>query len=144
MAFGDGYQEHIYKLRVGQKPGTGAGFHCHVIQYIYWIYSSNIQTHLKDGGQSTRFHLRVLLPPKTQRQASMRYKIFTYAERIGVYAKGERAFIEGRQRSYNPYIASKDLAGLWWHGWDTAEGKSKRAKSPFEERPISDTKGRKQ
>lgn len=52
----------------------------------------------------------------------MRDKFFTYAERIGVYARGKRAFDEGRQRSYNPYVASKDLAGLWWQGWDTAKG----------------------
>lgn len=74
----------------------------------------------------------------------MRDKFFTYAERVGVYTKGKRAFDEGRQRSYNPYVASKDLAGLWWYGWDTAEGRSKRERSPFEERPRSDTKGRKQ
>jgi len=68
----------------------------------------------------------------------MRDKFFTYAERIGVYARGKRAFDEGRQRGHNPYAASKDLAGLWWHGWDMAEGKSNRERSPFEERPISD------
>jgi hypothetical protein len=55
----------------------------------------------------------------------MRDKFFTYAERVSAYAKGKRAFLEGGQRGYNPYTVSKDLAGLWWHGWDTAEGKAK-------------------
>ena len=55
----------------------------------------------------------------------MRVKFFTYTERVGVYAEGKRAFEECEQRGYNPYTASKDLAELWWHGWDTAEGKAK-------------------
>lgn len=55
----------------------------------------------------------------------MRDEFFTYAERVSVYAKGKSAFDEGRQRGYNPYAASKELTGLWWHGWDTAEQKSK-------------------
>lgn len=36
---------------------------------------------------------------------------------------------EHTQRSYNPYAASsptrQELAMLWWHGWDTAEERSK-------------------
>lgn len=60
-------------------------------------------------------------------------KFFTNAERVSVYAEGKRAFEGGRQRAYNPYAASKELAGLWWHGWDTAEGKNKAERSPFEE-----------
>jgi hypothetical protein len=55
----------------------------------------------------------------------MRDKFLTYAERISVYTEGKRFFEKGGQRGYNPYTASKDLAGLWWHGWDTAEGKAK-------------------
>jgi hypothetical protein len=73
----------------------------------------------------------------------MKNKISTYAERIDVYTRGKGAFDEGGQRSHNPYAASKDLAGLWWHGWDMAEGKSKREGSPTEERPLSVTIGRK-
>ena len=56
----------------------------------------------------------------------MRNKFFTYPERVGAYAAGKRAFEEGRLRGHNPYTASKDLAGLWWHGWDTAECKAER------------------
>jgi hypothetical protein len=55
----------------------------------------------------------------------MRDKFLTYTERISVYAEGKRFFEKGGQRGYNPYTASKDLAGLWWHGWDTAAGKAK-------------------
>jgi hypothetical protein len=56
----------------------------------------------------------------------MRDKFFTHAERVSAYAAGKRAFEEGRQRDYNPYTASKDLAGLWWYGWDRAEGRAKK------------------
>lgn len=55
----------------------------------------------------------------------MRDKFFTNAERVSVYAQGRRAFEEGGQRGYNPFTTSKDLARLWWHGWDTAERKAK-------------------
>ena len=51
-------------------------------------------------------------------------KFFTHTKRVNVYAEGKLAFEEGRQRGYNPYTASKDLAGLWWHGWDRAERKA--------------------
>jgi hypothetical protein len=56
----------------------------------------------------------------------MRDKFLTYAERVSVYAEGKRFFEKGGQRGCNPYTASKDLAGLWWHGWDTAECKAER------------------
>jgi hypothetical protein len=59
---------------------------------------------------------------------------FTYADRVSVYAEGKRAFEDGRLRSYNPYTASKEFAGLWWHGWDTAKGKSKGERSPIDQR----------
>lgn len=55
----------------------------------------------------------------------MKEKFVTFGERIRVYAEGKHIFEEGGQRGYNPYTASKDLAGLWWHGWDTAERKAK-------------------
>ena len=55
----------------------------------------------------------------------MRDKFFTNAERVSVYAEGKHAFEKGGQRGYNPYTTSKDLAGLWWHGWDTAARKAK-------------------
>ena len=54
----------------------------------------------------------------------MRNRFFTNAERVSVYAEGKRAFEEGRLRSYNPYVESKDLGGLWWHGWDKANKES--------------------
>jgi hypothetical protein len=64
----------------------------------------------------------------------MRDKFFTYADRVTVYAEGKRAFEEGRLRAFNPYAASKEFAGLWWHGWDMAKGKRKDEKSPIGER----------
>jgi hypothetical protein len=51
----------------------------------------------------------------------MNYKYFTNSERIKVYAEGKLAFKERMLRGDNPYTASKDLAGLWRHGWDIAE-----------------------
>jgi hypothetical protein len=60
----------------------------------------------------------------------MRDKFFTYADRVSVYAEGKRAFDEERLRSYNPYAASREFAGLWYHGWDTAERKSKNKRLP--------------
>ena len=59
----------------------------------------------------------------------MRNKFFTYADRVSVYAEGKRAFEEGRLRSYNPYAASTEFTGLWCHGWDMAERKSKEKRS---------------
>jgi hypothetical protein len=59
----------------------------------------------------------------------MRDKFFTYADRVSVYAEGKHAFNQGRLRSYNPYSASKEFAGLWLHGWDTAKGKIKGKRS---------------
>jgi hypothetical protein len=50
----------------------------------------------------------------------------TPAKKESVYAEGMRAFEEHTQRSFNPYAASnQELAMLWWHGWDTAEERSK-------------------
>jgi len=66
----------------------------------------------------------------------MRDKLYTYADRVSVYAEGKRAFEEGRLRSYNPYAASKEFVGLWWHGWDTAKGKNKGKESPIDERAL--------
>lgn len=60
----------------------------------------------------------------------MRDKFFTYTDRVNVYAEGKRAFDEGRLRSYNPYAASRDFAGLWSHGWDMAERQSKNKNLP--------------
>jgi hypothetical protein len=59
----------------------------------------------------------------------MRDKYFTYADRVSVYAEGKHAFEEGRQRSYNPYAARTEFAGLWCHGWDMAERKSEENRS---------------
>lgn len=56
----------------------------------------------------------------------MRAKFFSQAERVSAYAEGKRAFEEGKLRGHNPYTTSKDLAGLWWYGWDRAEVKTKR------------------
>ena len=43
-----------------------------------------------------------------------------------VYAEGVQSFEERRRRGYNPYASSnQELAMLWWHGWDTAEERSK-------------------
>ena len=66
----------------------------------------------------------------------MKDKFFTNTERVNVYAQGKHAFEEGCPRGYNPYAASKDLGGLWLHGWDSAEEKSKDERSPIEERPA--------
>lgn len=50
----------------------------------------------------------------------------TPAKKESVYAEGMLAFGERTRRGYNPYAASnQELAMLWWHGWDTAEEKSK-------------------
>jgi hypothetical protein len=67
----------------------------------------------------------------------MRKKSITNSERIRVYVEGKRAFEEQTPYSDNPYIASKDLAGLWQHGWDMAQGKSKGKKSPLDERDLT-------
>jgi hypothetical protein len=56
----------------------------------------------------------------------MRDKFFTNSYRVNVYGEGKRAFEEGRPRAYNPYSASKDLGGLWLHGWDIAQAKDHR------------------
>jgi hypothetical protein len=43
-----------------------------------------------------------------------------------VYAEGLQAFEERKRRGNNPYASSnQELAMLWWHGWDTAEERSK-------------------
>lgn len=66
----------------------------------------------------------------------MREKFFTYSERVGVYTRGKNAFLEGSPRDSNPYAESKDLEGLWWHGWDKAKGKRKGERSPIDERAF--------
>jgi ribosome modulation factor len=39
-----------------------------------------------------------------------------------VYAEGKTAFIEGKDRGYNPYRKSnKELAVTWVDGWDQAK-----------------------
>ena len=63
-------------------------------------------------------------------------KFFTYADRVSIYAKGKRAFEEGRLRSSNPYGASQEFAGLWWYGWDVAKEKSKGERLPIDERAL--------
>lgn len=67
----------------------------------------------------------------------MRNKFLTNSERIGVYVEGKRAYGERTRCSDNPYIASKDLAGLWQYGWDMAQAKSKSKKSPLDEHDIT-------
>jgi hypothetical protein len=43
-----------------------------------------------------------------------------------VYAEGLQAFEERKRRGNNPYASfNQELAMLWWHGWDTAEERSK-------------------
>jgi hypothetical protein len=64
----------------------------------------------------------------------MRNKFLSNSERISVYVEGKRAFEEQTRSSDNPYMADKDLAGLWQHGWNTAQGKSRDRKSPLDER----------
>jgi hypothetical protein len=66
----------------------------------------------------------------------MRNKSFTYAARIDVYTEGKRAFEENRLRSYNPYATSKEFAGLWWHGWDMAQGKIRGKRLPLDKRAL--------
>jgi hypothetical protein len=66
----------------------------------------------------------------------MRDKFFTYSDRVSVYVEGRRAFEEDRLRSYNPHAASKEFAGLWWHGWDTARGKIRSERSPLDKRAL--------
>jgi len=66
----------------------------------------------------------------------MRNKLFTYADRVNVYAEGKRAFDEGRLRSYNPYAASREFAELWGHGWDTAQRKSKDKRLPTDKHAL--------
>ena len=66
----------------------------------------------------------------------MRNKFFTYADRVNVYAEGKRAFDEDKLRSYNPYAASREFAGLWCHGWDTAERKSKDKRLPKDKHSL--------
>jgi len=70
------------------------------------------------------------------RQNKMRNESFTYAARIDVYAEGKRAFEENRLRSYNPYAASKEFAGLWWHGWDMAQGKIRGERLALDKRVL--------
>ena len=55
------------------------------------------------------------------KQDDVRDKFFAHAERVDAYAAGKLAFEQGSQRNYNPYTVSKDLAGLWWYGWDRAQ-----------------------
>jgi hypothetical protein len=66
----------------------------------------------------------------------MRDKFFTYADRVGVYTEGKRAFEDGRLRSYNPYATSTEFSGLWCHGWDMAEQKSKEKRSSADKRAL--------
>lgn len=66
----------------------------------------------------------------------MREKIFTYSERVRVYSQGKNAFLTGSPRGYNPYAENKDLASLWWHGWDKAEGKREVERSSRAERAL--------
>jgi hypothetical protein len=67
----------------------------------------------------------------------MRNKSLTNSERISVYVEGKQAFEEQTPYTENPYKASKDLAGLWKHGWDMAQGKNKSKKSPLDERDLT-------
>jgi hypothetical protein len=70
------------------------------------------------------------------RQDDITEKFTTYAGRLSVYAEGKLAFADGRLRSANPYAASREFSGLWWHGWDTAKVKSKGKTSPIDERTL--------
>jgi len=39
-----------------------------------------------------------------------------------VYAEGKLAFIDGKRRRYNPYRwHNRDLASIWFNGWDQAK-----------------------
>ena len=66
----------------------------------------------------------------------MRDKFFTYADRVSVYVEGKRAFEDGSLRSYNPYAASIEFAGLWCHGWDMAQRKSKEKSSSADKHAL--------
>jgi len=38
-----------------------------------------------------------------------------------VYAEGKKAFSDGKRRGHNQYrIKNRELASIWWNGWDQA------------------------
>ena len=46
-----------------------------------------------------------------------------------VYAEGKKAFVDGKRRGYNQYRGrNKELASIWWEGWDQAKKESERDK----------------
>jgi hypothetical protein len=46
-----------------------------------------------------------------------------------VYAEGKKAFADGKSRRYNQYKGrNKELASIWWNGWDQAKKDSERDK----------------
>lgn len=50
-------------------------------------------------------------------------------EKQAVYAEGKKAFIDGKRRGYNQYRAkNRELASIWWNGWDQARKDSERGK----------------
>ena len=43
-------------------------------------------------------------------------------EKQATYAEGKVAFVDGKRRDYNPYRwRNKELASIWWNGWDQAK-----------------------
>jgi hypothetical protein len=50
-------------------------------------------------------------------------------EKQVVYSEGKKAFVDGKRRGHNQYRArNKELASIWWDGWDQAKKDSKREK----------------
>ena len=48
-------------------------------------------------------------------------------QKQAVYAEGKKAFADGKRRSYNRYLArNRELASIWWNGWDQARKDSEK------------------
>ena len=48
--------------------------------------------------------------------------IINAMKKQAAYAEGKVAFIDGKRRTYNPYRwRNKELASIWWNGWDQAK-----------------------
>jgi hypothetical protein len=50
-------------------------------------------------------------------------------QKQAVYAEGKKAFADGKRRGYNQYrIKNRELASIWWNGWDQAKNDSEKDK----------------
>ena len=66
-----------------------------------------------------------------------RYRTIPKLDTANIYAEGKLAFKEGRQRGYNPYIATNlALAAIWWNGWDTGEEECEAEPKPQRQSAI--------